>query len=548
MTVGEVLARRHELALVLLPAPRVQPAPGRVDLQEGVLDEMTRAHARRLSQARASVRSRPRLSALECERADRPRLAVLLDLSGRRDAPHRGARGELRAQGHEARILAPYDPDDALSARLHRGARPQAASVPERSSRSGARSASPPTARSRTSRSRPHAVLALRRELREGGYDVAHIHEPVVPWSPGMPSAPPRAAARRHLPHLLGERPHQRLRRRAAGRAPADEPPARPHRRLEAAAWTARRFFGGRYRIVPNGVHLEPRPRRRRTPGARRAAQASRCASCSSARPSSARACRCCCGAFEALREHVPATLTLVGASREEVAHMMLDDRGVRALGKVSERASSPSWRAPTCCARRRSRRELRHGPDRGLRRGTPVLASDIPGYRDVVRDGLDGLLVPPGDALALAEALRELALDPRGARSAWRPAPASAPSASPGRTSPAKSSTATSTRSRRRIAPPTRLARLAVRHGLAPADLLPARARAAPAEPAADGPAARPTWPASRARAAPRRAASLSLARRLGARRARPQRVGLTRVAASLLASKPGLVARAWG
>ena len=24
----------------------------------------------------------------------------------------------------------------------------------------------------------------------------------------------------------------------------------------EAAAWTARRFFGGRYRIVPNGVHL----------------------------------------------------------------------------------------------------------------------------------------------------------------------------------------------------------------------------------------------------------------------------------------------------
>ena len=24
----------------------------------------------------------------------------------------------------------------------------------------------------------------------------------------------------------------------------------------EAAAWTARRFYGGRYRIVPNGVHL----------------------------------------------------------------------------------------------------------------------------------------------------------------------------------------------------------------------------------------------------------------------------------------------------
>ena len=27
----------------------------------------------------------------------------------------------------------------------------------------------------------PYAVYTLRRELREGGYDVVHIHEPVVP-------------------------------------------------------------------------------------------------------------------------------------------------------------------------------------------------------------------------------------------------------------------------------------------------------------------------------------------------------------------------------
>jgi uncharacterized membrane protein YbhN (UPF0104 family) len=39
-------------------------------------------------------------------------------------------------------------------------------------------------------------------------------------------------------------------------------------------------------------------------------------------------------------------------------------------------------------------------------------VASDIAGYRDVVKHGGDGLLVPPGDAVALGEALHDLALD----------------------------------------------------------------------------------------------------------------------------------------
>ena len=44
---------------------------------------------------------------------------------------------------------------------------------------------------------------------------------------------------------------------------------------------------------------------------------------------------------------------------------------------------------------------------------GTPVVASDIAGYRDVVRDGVDGVLFPRGDAQQLAELLRGLAHDP---------------------------------------------------------------------------------------------------------------------------------------
>src|SRR4029078_10311911 len=39
--------------------------------------------------------------------------------------------GELHAAGHEAVVLAPYDPDDARARRRPRGARPRERPVPE---------------------------------------------------------------------------------------------------------------------------------------------------------------------------------------------------------------------------------------------------------------------------------------------------------------------------------------------------------------------------------------------------------------------------------
>jgi phosphatidylinositol alpha-mannosyltransferase len=46
------------------------------------------------------------------------------------------------------------------------------------------------------------------------------------------------------------------------------------------------------------------------------------------------------------------------------------------------------------------------------LASGTPVVASDLPGYRTVIRHGRDGLLVPPRDAAALASAIEAVAED----------------------------------------------------------------------------------------------------------------------------------------
>ena len=49
---------------------------------------------------------------------------------------------------------------------------------------------------------------------------------------------------------------------------------------------------------------------------------------------------------------------------------------------------------------------------------GTPLVTSDTPAARELLRDGESALLVPPGDAPALAAAVRRLAANPELARS----------------------------------------------------------------------------------------------------------------------------------
>ena len=52
---------------------------------------------------------------------------------------------------------------------------------------------------------------------------------------------------------------------------------------------------------------------------------------------------------------------------------------------------------------------------------GTPVVGSWIGGLAELVTDGVDGRLVPPGDRQTLAAALREVVEDPAGTLDRWR-------------------------------------------------------------------------------------------------------------------------------
>jgi glycosyltransferase involved in cell wall biosynthesis len=65
------------------------------------------------------------------------------------------------------------------------------------------------------------------------------------------------------------------------------------------------------------------------------------------------------------------------------------------------------------CCLPSRGGEGLPRALLEGAACGRAVVTSDVPGCRALVRDGIEGFLVPPGDAAALADAFARLAADP---------------------------------------------------------------------------------------------------------------------------------------
>jgi phosphatidylinositol alpha-mannosyltransferase len=316
---------------------------------------------------------------------------------------------ELDREGHDVRVLAPYDPDTRRTRLLHRGARPQVRLLPDWLVPLGGTIGWPLNGAVSNLAGTPTAVSTLRRELRAGQFDVVHVHEPVAPtiaWDTLTSADAPivgtfHAYSESKLPHAVANAMGARRKiNHLSGRIAVSE----------AAAWTARRFYGGRYRVIPNGVALPaagvPAPRRRAPGEPLRIAFVGQAVE-RKGLPVLLRA-------FEALRSQVPAELTVIGSTAAELEPLLVEADGITALGRIDDDAKMAALRAADLlCAPSLGGESFGMVLTEAFAAGTPVVASDIAGYRAVVTDGRDGVLVPRGDATRLAETLRDLALEP---------------------------------------------------------------------------------------------------------------------------------------
>src|SRR4051794_32159787 len=159
---------------------------------------------------------------------------------------------ELIRQGHDVRLLAPYDPDDRLARIGHRGARPQPREMPDYLIPVGRTIGVPANGAVSNVTFSPHAVSTVARELRHGGYDVVHVHEPngaVVSCVATELSRTPIVATY----HTYSTGFTNRLAAEVIGMRRLYN---KVHVRIavsEAARWTAQRYCGGRYPGIPNG-------------------------------------------------------------------------------------------------------------------------------------------------------------------------------------------------------------------------------------------------------------------------------------------------------
>jgi len=317
------------------------------------------------------------------------------DVPGGVQAHVRDLADHLLGLGHEVSVLTPVDDPDAPDLPLY--VVPAGRAVPVPYNGSVARLVFGPLSLTRT-----------RRWLREGGFDVLHVHEPIVP------SVSMLATFAASGP-IVATFHHASTRSRALQVfGTALQPALEKITGRIAVSPAARRIvvehLGGDAVLIPNGVDVARFMGADPLPGRSATSTVVFLGRIDEGRKGLA-----------VLLEALPELVRLVPDVRlliagpgdaEDVRAAVppsLRDR-VEILGLVSEQdkprvfASGQVYCAPNT-----------HGESFGIvlveamATGTPVVASDLEAFRRVLEDGRAGVLVPVGDAGALAEALGEL-------------------------------------------------------------------------------------------------------------------------------------------
>jgi phosphatidylinositol alpha-mannosyltransferase len=320
---------------------------------------------------------------------------------------------EFLGRGHDVRVLAPVDPPGRLSRVLHRAAA-EPRELPEYLTPLGRTVGF--GANGSVSNLAPFpagGVLAPRRAVRNGEFDVIHVHEPLVPlvgWNATLAARDPvvgtfHTYSTKPLPnHIANAVLARRMFNRMSARIAVSE----------AAAWTGRRWFGGEYTIVPNGVDIDAAP-------TAPSPDSERLEILFVGRPEERKGLPILLTAFNALVEHVPCRLTVIGAERDDVLRYVADPelmRWIDVRGRVSGKSLwAELHAADVLCAPSLSGESFGMVLTEAFAAGTPVIASAIAGYSDVVSDGVDGVLVPPADPQRLAEELQRIHHEPERLR-----------------------------------------------------------------------------------------------------------------------------------
>ncbi len=294
----------------------------------------------------------------------------------------------LRRKGHPVRVLAPCDGPPPDSGVTNLGL-----SLPTAANGSIAPVAPDPAAQ-----------LRFIRAARDEAFDVIHLHEPLAPGvtvtallTRPAPMIGTFHAAGGSLAYDLMPRAVRFLARRLDDRVAVSE----DARQMAAAA------LGGDYDLTFNGVELG-----RYASGPAHPTAGPTILFLGRHEPR--KGLGTLLEAMRLLPENVRLWVVGEGPETDALKAGMTGDPRIEWLGTISETDKTARLRgADVFCAPSLRGESFGIVLLEAMAAGTPVIASDIPGYANVARVGADAVLVPPGDSAALGRALRRVLTDP---------------------------------------------------------------------------------------------------------------------------------------